>query len=97
MIFDTPDIFDAGYYNAPTLYLKNGKLTGKPGWRYDYTKPEKMEYIHGGVKLSAIDRETNVLVWEGVAQGDLYDHKAKYEDLHPAIHKMMKRFPIKIQ
>ena len=43
-----------------------------------------------------IDRQTNHLVWEGVAQGDLYDLKAMHEDLHPAIHKMMKQFPIKI-
>ncbi|WP_157466065.1 hypothetical protein [Belliella baltica] len=42
------------------------------------------------------DRQTNHLVLEGAAQSDLYDTKVMYGDLHPAIHKMMKKFPIKI-
>ncbi|WOK07255.1 DUF4136 domain-containing protein [Imperialibacter roseus] len=95
-VYDLPEFFDIGYYYAPTLYLRGGKLTGKPGWRNPYMSPEKVEYIHGGVKLTAIDRQTNQLVWEGVAQGDLYDLKVMLEDLHPAVHKMMKQFSIKI-
>ncbi|MEQ8338548.1 MAG: DUF4136 domain-containing protein [Cyclobacteriaceae bacterium] len=94
-IYDQPEFFDIGYYYAPALYVRDGKLTGKPGWHRDFTKPEKVRYVHGGAKLTAIDRKTNQLVWEGTAQGDLYDHKAMYDDLHPAIHKMMKQFPIK--
>ncbi|MEQ8879455.1 MAG: DUF4136 domain-containing protein, partial [Cyclobacteriaceae bacterium] len=75
-IYDQPEFFDIGYYYAPALYVRDGKLTGKPGWHRDFTKPEKVRYVHGGAKLTAIDRKTNQLVWEGTAQGDLYDHKA---------------------
>ncbi|MBV6643209.1 MAG: DUF4136 domain-containing protein [Cyclobacteriaceae bacterium] len=94
--YDIPELFDIGYYYAPAIYFRDGKLTGKPGWRNGYSSTDKIRYIHGGVKLTAVDSETNELVWEGVAQGDLYDHKEMYEDLHPVIHKMMKKFPIKI-
>ena len=93
---DYPDYNSIDSYNAPTVYLYNGKLSGNPGWKEEYSKPEVVKYAHGGAKLTAIDPQTNRIVWEGLAQGDLYDPNIMYDDLHPSIHKMMKRFPIKI-
>lgn len=93
---DYPDYNSIDSYNAPTVYIYDGKLSGEPGWNQEYSKPEVVKYAHGGAKLTAIDRKTNHIVWEGLAQGDLYDPNIMYSDLHPAIHKMMKRFPIKI-
>lgn len=93
---DRPDYYDADYYNAPTVYIYDGKVTGRSVWGKEYLESEKVQYAHGGAKLTAIDKATNKKVWEGVAQGDLYDPNVMYDDLHPAIHKMMKKFPIKI-
>ena len=91
-----PEYYDADYYNAPTIYLYNGKISGKSDGYIDYQDKEIVTYAHGGAKLTAIDRKTSDIVWEGVAQGDLYDPNVMYDDLHPAIHKLMKKFPIKI-
>ncbi|WP_424963893.1 DUF4136 domain-containing protein [Ekhidna sp.] len=93
---DYPDYNSIDNYNAPTVYLYNGKLSGNPGWKEEYSKPEIVKYAHGGAKLTAIDPKTNQIIWEGLAQGDLYDPTIMYDDLHPSIHKMMKKFPIKI-
>ena len=93
---DWPDYYDAEYYNAPTVYIYDGKVTGRPLVGKEYRELEVVKYAHGGARLTAIDRRTNQKVWEGVAQGDLYDPNLMYKDLHPAIHKMMKKFPIKI-
>ena len=68
-----PDYYDAGYYNAPTVYIYDGKVTGRSVWGKENPEPEVIQYAHGGAKLTAIDRLTNRKVWEGVAQGDLYD------------------------
>jgi len=93
---DLPDYYDPDYYNAPTLYMYGGKANGKSVWGKEYAETEKIEYAHGGAMLTVIDRNTNNIVWEGAAVGDLYDPDVMYKDLHPAIHKIMKKFPIKI-
>ena len=87
---------DPSYLAAPTYRLFGGgnKASYLPDSKYSN---ETIEYAHGGVKLTIIDRKKDVVVWEGIAQGDLYDPRIMYEDLHPAIHKMMKKFPIKTQ
>ena len=94
---DYPNYYDADYYNAPTIYLYRGRISGNPNWKKEYPQKKIVNYAHGGAKLMVIDRLTNQKIWEGVAQGDLYDPKIMFEDLHPAIHKMMKKFPIKLQ
>lgn len=93
---DWPDYYDAEYYNAPTVYIYNGIVTGRPLWGKEDSGADVVKYAHGGAKLTVIDPKTNSEVWEGVALGDLYDPDVMYKDLHPAIHKMMKKFPIKI-
>lgn len=95
-VSDLPDYYGIDYYNAPTVYISKGRVGGKPVWGKKIPEMETVEYAHGGAKLTAIDSRTNQKVWEGVAQGDLYDPNIMYDDLHPAIHKIMKRFPIKI-
>ena len=95
-IQDWPTYYDAEYYNAPTIYIYDDKVTGRPFVGKEYIKNEVVQYAHGGAKLTVVERETNKTIWQGVAQGDLYDPNVMYDDLHPAIHKIMKKFPIKI-
>tara|TARA_Y100001972_G_scaffold106199_1_gene134400 strand:- start:12395 stop:12997 length:603 start_codon:yes stop_codon:yes gene_type:complete len=93
---DLPNYYDPGYYDAPTIYLYGSNIRGNPVWNNKYSEKEKVSYAHGGARLTVIDRKENKVVWKGTAQGDLYDQKVMYEDLHPVIHKMMKKFPIEI-
>ena len=89
-----PEFYDDIYYNAPSLYLYHGIPAIGDQWG-NYQFQDRVEYAHGGAKLTVLDRHTNEIVWIGLAQGDLYDPKLLHRHLHPAIHKMMKRFPIK--
>ena len=90
-----PEYYDPYYYNDPdNFYIYNGPTQSYVN-PYDsyYENPQKLRYSHGGVVLDVIDRKTKETIWHGVALGDLYDPKVLYRDLHPAIHKMMRKFP----
>lgn len=55
---------------------------------------EKIEYVEGAITLNVIDRVKNKLIWSGVAKGDIYDPKYINDDIHPAIKRIMKKFPM---
>jgi len=90
-----PDYYDPVYYEeyAPFYFF------GRPDNMVYKTeniqfKEVEIEYSHGGARLTVFDGKKGGIIWQGVAQGDLYDPKIMYQDLHPAIHKLMKKFPI---
>ncbi len=41
------------------------------------------------------DRKLKKLVWTGSAEGDIYDPRYIQFDVHPAIDRIMKKFPVK--
>jgi uncharacterized protein DUF4136 len=91
---DVPEYYDAIYYE-PFYFF--GRPKSMIYINEDLNIEEReIEFAHGGVKLSIIDPKTNKIIWQGIAQGDLYDPEIMYQDLHPAIHKLMKKFPIKL-
>ena len=87
-----PEYYDPFYYQGtPSLKFDGRDIEFS---QYD-TQDYQVRYVHGGVTLSVIDRNTAKVIWKGIAEGDLYDPRIMYRDLHPAIHKLMRRFPIK--
>lgn len=84
------------YYPHPRYYT----WYGWHGWIYDpywdhrtttYTKT----YITGTVTLNMYDRKLKKLVWTASAEGDIYDPVYIQHDVHPAIDRILKKFPIK--
>lgn len=63
-------------------------------WDIDYEVKVK-EFAYGAIILNIYDRQEKRLLWRGVAEGDIYDADKIYDDLHPAVHRLMKKFPIK--
>lgn len=69
------------------------------GWSYPpaweeattYTKT----YVRGTVIVKMIDRSEQKLVWMGTAEGDIYDPSYIHYNVHPAIDRIMKLFPVK--
>lgn len=55
---------------------------------------EKIEYVEGAIILNVIDRVHNKLIWSGSAKGDIYDPKYMNNDIHPAVKRIMKKFPV---
>lgn len=91
-----PYYYDPSYYNEyfPLIFLR-WPLTEGDVYSQEDVPTEKIDYVHGGVILNVIDRQKNEVIWRGTAEGDIYDPKVIYKDIHPAIHKLMKKFPIK--
>ena len=56
---------------------------------------EKLQYVEGSITLNVIDRTQNKLIWAGTAKGDIYDPEYINEDIHPAVKRIMKNFPVK--
>lgn len=56
---------------------------------------KKITYVEGSITLNVIDRKQHKLVWSGTAKGDIYDHGYINKDIHPAVLRIMKKFPVK--
>ena len=93
---------NAYYYRSYNYNNHYSYYQGYPSQRYSgqgnssqsYTT-QKVEYVDGAITLNFIDRKQNKLVWSGTAQGDIYDASSIADNLHPAIHEILKDYPVK--
>lgn len=70
------------------------------GWGYypywnDQTTSYTKTYVKGTITINMFDRKLKKPVWTGSAEGDIYDPKYIQYDVHPAVDRIMKKFPIK--
>jgi hypothetical protein len=92
----------AYYYYSPfyfPYYYPYYRFYTWYGWSYpfwdDQTTTYTKIYIKGTITINMFDRRTKKLVWTGSAEGDIYDPSYIHFDVHPAIDRIMKEFPIK--
>lgn len=71
------------YYHTPFFYSRTTYVT------------ERYDYAQSTITLNLYDRRLNRLVWTGTAQGDLFDPAYMADNLHPAVYRILKKFPIK--
>ena len=71
------------YYHTPFFYSRTTYVT------------ERYDYAESTITLNVYDRRQNLLVWTGTAQGDLFDPAYMADNLHPAVYRILKKFPIK--
>ena len=71
------------YYHSPFFYSNTRYVT------------ERYDYAESTITLNVFDRRLNRLVWTGSARGDLYDPAYMADNLHPAVYRILKSFPIK--
>lgn len=88
------------YYPYPNAYYYrsynyNNHYSYYQGYSSQSYTTEKVDYVDGAITLNFIDRKQNKLVWSGTAQGDIYDASAIADNLHPAIHNILKDYPVK--
>jgi hypothetical protein len=66
---------------------------------YYYSNPHYHVYtdthMDNTVTLNMVDAKERKLLWTGTVQADIYDPSVIQQDIHPAIIKLMKRFPVK--
>ena len=83
------------YYPYPNAYYyRNYNWNNSYNYYHGYTT-QKVEYVDGAITLNFIDRKQNKLVWSGTAQGDIYDPSVIQYNLHPAVHDILKDYPVK--
>lgn len=61
----------------------------------EYSNTQKIEYVNGAITLNIIERKTNKLIWTGTAEGDIYDPSMISKDLHPSVHRILSKYPVK--
>lgn len=90
---ERPFYYNSIYYNDPfTIRISpRGKIDYTN--RYPVTNAKKQTYYHSGVEVLLIDTETKEVIWNGFTSDDIYDPKLIDKELHPSIHKMMRRLP----
>jgi Domain of unknown function (DUF4136) len=53
-------------------------------------------HINNSVTLNIVDAKERQLLWSGTVEADIYDPSVIQKDIHPAIIKLMKLFPVKL-
>jgi hypothetical protein len=66
-----------------------------PPYFDDHSTTITKTYVKGTITLNMYDRKLKKLVWTGSAEGDIYDPKYIQYQVHPAIDRIMKKFPVK--
>ncbi|MBX9850596.1 MAG: DUF4136 domain-containing protein [Cytophagaceae bacterium] len=78
------------YYPYPFHYTFYGGYA--PYWNRD---AYKISYTKRTINLNFIDRKNKQIVWAGTTVGDIYDPRYSDKYIHPGIHRLMKRYPVK--
>lgn len=81
-------------YTANPNYSNNRSYQQQQQYKTDshsYTK----KYVTSTITLNAIDRRRNKLVWTATVQADIYDDLSITTDIHPAVHTLIKTYPVK--
>lgn len=70
-----------------------------PSFRYGFPNGRTVvdeTHMDNAVTLNVVDAKLKKLVWTGTIEADIYDPSVIEQDIHPAITKLMERFPIKL-
>lgn len=98
-----PYYFGSIYYNPyPSNYYYQYYPNYAPysysspySYSFGYSNTKRNEYVNGAITLNVIDRNKNRVIWTATAEGDIYDPAIIGKDIHPAVHSIIKQYPIK--
>ena len=83
-IYYSPNVYEYYYRNSSPYCYVNGRCNGT------------IEYMEGFITLNVVDRKLNKLIWSGTAKGDIYDPAYIHNDIHPAVLRIMKKYPVPV-
>ena len=90
--------------NSYRYYNPNNYRWNPYGYNnYNYIRPSyqigsrviKTEFNQSTITINVFDRVSNKMIWTGSARGDVYDNQYIQNDIHPAVDKILKEYPIK--
>lgn len=93
-VTEYPFYYNGAYYEDSFAYRLSN--------RSNYYNPdgnsisgEKARYYHSGLEVMLIDAKADKMIWNGITKDDIYDLEILDKELHPSVHRMMKRLPPK--
>jgi hypothetical protein len=100
--------YDNRYYYSHRYYYRSRYYSPYRN-RYYYVWGPSFSYVYpynrttidethmdNAVTLNVVDAKLRKLVWTGTIEADIYDPSVIEQDIHPAITKLMERFPLKL-
>jgi len=78
------------YYN----YYRNYNYSMPYSYYSGYSATTR-KYTQSTITINVIERASNKLVWTGSAEGDIYDPIYLKGEIHPAVDKILKQYPVK--
>ena len=96
-----PNPYNYNNHNGYNYNYNNQNYSGNNGYAYRPPAPQyrsethSEKYVESTFTLNAIDRKQNKLIWTCTVQADIYDNLYIESDIHPAVHSMLKTFPMK--
>lgn len=76
-------------------YTRNKGYVYKPATMKYRNETHTEEYIESTFTLNAIDRKKNELVWTCTIQANIYNDIYVESGIHPAVHLILKTYPVK--
>lgn len=95
-----PDLPESPFYYNSIYYNDPFTIRISPRGRIDYTNRypttvKRQTYYHNGLEVILIDAKSKEVIWNGFTSDDVYDPDVIYKELHPSVHKMMNRLPVR--
>lgn len=89
------------YYSSNPLYYPF-YFPGYETYVYDGDAVETVDnkldtipFVEQEIVITAFDIDMMEVVWQAKVVGDIYDPDYRNHDVHPGVHQLMKRFPVK--
>ena len=91
--------------NSYRYYNPNNYRWNPNGYNnYNYVRPSyqisnrvtQTEFNQSTITINVFDRVSNKMIWTGSARGDVYANQYIQNDIHPAVDKILKEYPVKV-
>ena len=106
----TTPVYSAPVYpnyppNSYRYYNPNNYRWNPNGYNnYNYVRPSyqisnrvtQTEFNQSTITINVFDRVSNKMIWTGSARGDVYANQYIQNDIHPAVDKILKEYPVKV-
>jgi hypothetical protein len=85
------------YYYPHYRYYTWYGWANPPFWNDHQVRSYTRTYVKGAIVINMYDRAMKKLIWTGSAEGDIYDLAYLRHDVHPAIDRIMQKFPVRVR
>ena len=90
---DVADLFAVSYALSEQLQGTLGGFYRQPNWAWGIITTDSRLITKGTLVIDLVDRENNVVVWRGVAQGNVTNIEQAVHVIEQVTKKMFRKYP----